>query len=404
MPNGGYVEENGTTICDDGCHRRAGAVHRTDEAEADFTPTDLYRRIGSSHEVAVAASDRSRDGSRKRRASVRESTMDEDRAFLAAIRNDPEDDFARLVYADWLDDRGDPRGPFVRLHLALRSAGPDHIDRVPAEYELSRRRVGLDPAWRAVVEPDEVRPADTPRASCRCLDAGYGNRRWPAMAFHTEAQDTECDAWKRLLDLVERAAADGRKDFDPAADLGRDQWFRIVTLPPSIGKLTAVRRLHLYGSHLVRIPPEIGRMTALEEFVPYTSYRLHWFPYEITHCPNLRDSTVSTRALYGNYKLRPPFPRVDPGVGPSPGKVEPLRLPLCDTAPATTRPCSVCGRLFEDRRLHRVWVTLRVATDVLPLLVNACSAACVGRLPAPPNGYVPKPHKGGPRVQQPPGR
>ncbi len=330
--------------------------------------------------------------------------MDEDRAFLAAIARDPADDTARLVYADWLDDRDDPRGPFVRLHAALRSAGPDHIDRVPAEDELGRLRVGLDPAWLAAVEPELARPADaTPRASCRCFDAGYDNRRWPAMAFHAEAQDTGCDAWKRLLDLVERAAADGREDFDPAAEIGYDQWSRIVALPPSIGRLGSVRRLHLYGSHLVRVPPEIGLMTALEEFDPYTSYRLHWFPYEITRCPNLRRSRVSTRALYGNYKLRPPFPRLDLGVGPSPGRVEPLRLPLPDAPPAT-RPCSVCGRPFEDRRSHRVWVSLRVATDVLPLLVNACSEECVGRLPAPPDGYISGPHRGGPGIPQPPPR
>ena len=60
--------------------------------------------------------------------------------------------------------------------------------------------------------------------------------------------------------------------------------------------------MNLYGSGLVRIPPEVGEMTALEDFDPYTSYRLHWFPFEITRCPKLKDSRVSTRALYGNFK------------------------------------------------------------------------------------------------------
>ncbi|MDB5310203.1 MAG: hypothetical protein JWO38_4405 [Gemmataceae bacterium] len=330
--------------------------------------------------------------------------MHDEHAFLAAIRADLEDDLRRLVYADWLDDRGDPRGPFLRLHLALRAAGPDHLDRVPAEHELSRLRVGLDPAWLAVVEPELAprRDDDLDRLPCRCFDAGYEDRQWPALSFHTEPQDTECDSWKRLLDLVEEAAADGRKEFIPGAALGADQWSRIVTLPPTIGKLTAVRRLYLYGSHLVRIPPEIGRMTALEEFDPYTSYRLHWFPYEITRCPNLRKSRVSTRALYGNFKYRPPFPQLDPGVGPSLGQVEPSRLPLRNRPAEFTRPCSVCGRPFEDRRLHRVWISLRVATDVLPLLVNACSEDCIKRLPGPPDGYVPTPHRGGPDIPQPP--
>lgn len=47
-------------------------------------------------------------------------------------------------------------------------------------------------------------------------------------------------------------------------------------------------------------------MSALTTFDPYTSRRLHWYPYEITRCANLRDSRVSTRDLYGNFKNRLP--------------------------------------------------------------------------------------------------
>jgi hypothetical protein len=47
-----------------------------------------------------------------------------------------------------------------------------------------------------------------------------------------------------------------------------------------------------------------------------------------------------------------------------------------------------------------VWISLRVATDVLPLLVNACSAACVSALPSGAEDYVQLPHTGG-RVKQP---
>ncbi|MFO0808491.1 MAG: TIGR02996 domain-containing protein [Gemmataceae bacterium] len=35
--------------------------------------------------------------------------------FLQAIRAAPDDDLPRLVYADWLEERGDPRGEFIRL-------------------------------------------------------------------------------------------------------------------------------------------------------------------------------------------------------------------------------------------------------------------------------------------------
>ncbi|MET8081971.1 hypothetical protein [Streptomyces sp. NPDC005303] len=41
-----------------------------------------------------------------------------------------------------------------------------------------------------------------------------------------------------------------------------------------------------------------------------------------------------------------------------------------------------------------------MTTDVLPLLVSACSAACVAALPGGACDCIPTPHKGG-RVDQP---
>lgn len=40
-------------------------------------------------------------------------------AFLQRIRAYPDDDAPRLIFADWLDERGDPRGEFIRVQLAL---------------------------------------------------------------------------------------------------------------------------------------------------------------------------------------------------------------------------------------------------------------------------------------------
>jgi hypothetical protein len=42
-----------------------------------------------------------------------------------------------------------------------------------------------------------------------------------------------------------------------------------------------------------------------------------------------------------------------------------------------------------------------VATDVVPLLVNACSQNCIDVLPTPEEGYVPYPHSGGLDLKQP---
>src|SRR6266702_3050247 len=39
--------------------------------------------------------------------------------FLQAIIEAPDDDTPRLIYADWLEERGDPRGEFIRVQCAL---------------------------------------------------------------------------------------------------------------------------------------------------------------------------------------------------------------------------------------------------------------------------------------------
>jgi uncharacterized protein (TIGR02996 family) len=336
----------------------------------------------------------------------------DDAGFLLAIRNNPNDDVSRLVYADWLDERGDIRGEFLRLHLGLKALAPDHLHRVSGEHELSFLRKNIDAEWLAMVEPERNRcdgpvrdnpGQENPYRSDKCFYAGYGNRKRSEVKFHVETQDTECDAWKCLLDLIEQAAAEGRSEFAPLREMNLNDRRQIITLPPTIAKLKSVKRLYLYASHLVRIPAEIGEMSSLEEFIPYTSYGLHWFPYEITRCNNLRKSAMSTRALYGNYKYRPTFPRLRPRVTSAQRSVEPKQLSLKRWKTESVRNCSVCGQPFEDRRRHRVWISLRLATDVLPLLVNACSEECIKSLPKPPDNYVPNPHRGGVGVKQPPG-
>ncbi|GAA3440756.1 hypothetical protein [Planomonospora venezuelensis] len=235
---------------------------------------------------------------------------------------------------------------------------------------------------------------------CRCFDQHRVRRRPRAVRFHAQRQDTASAAWRHLLDLVEEAAADGREEFRPLAELSPGERRQIITLPPTIAKLTEVKHLMLYGSNLVRIPPEIGAMTGLRQFTPYTSHRLHWFPYELTRCPELKGSTVSTRSLYGNVKIRPPFPPLQPG------RASTRDLDIGDLDPVVwgtdaIRACSVCDRPIAETGLHQVWISSRVGTDVLPLLVNACSPACVDALPAPAEGYVPTPHTGGPGITQP---
>ena len=59
MPNGGYVKENGISLCPD-CHLKAEEYHQSEGQTwaPDMHPNDLYELIGSSYEEAVAASER----------------------------------------------------------------------------------------------------------------------------------------------------------------------------------------------------------------------------------------------------------------------------------------------------------------------------------------------------------
>lgn len=59
MPNGGYVKENGITVCKEDCHFKVEWFHITEGKEWNegLHPDDLYRMIGSSKELAIEKSD-----------------------------------------------------------------------------------------------------------------------------------------------------------------------------------------------------------------------------------------------------------------------------------------------------------------------------------------------------------
>jgi uncharacterized protein (TIGR02996 family) len=71
-------------------------------------------------------------------------SMSEEESFLAAIKNDPDDDASRLVYADWLEEREDPRAEYLRLEVQLEKILPRLRELVPTldkdwVHEVSRK-------------------------------------------------------------------------------------------------------------------------------------------------------------------------------------------------------------------------------------------------------------------------
>lgn len=60
-------------------------------------------------------------------------------AFLTAIRDQPDDDSVRLIFADWLEERGDPRGAFVRGQVQAAQLPPND----PLAVELREQETVL---------------------------------------------------------------------------------------------------------------------------------------------------------------------------------------------------------------------------------------------------------------------
>jgi hypothetical protein len=300
-----------------------------------------------------------------------------DAEHLARLLAQPHE--AREAYVSWLEARGDRRAEFLRAQADVRAAEPDHPERLELERRLSRARRGLDHEWLIKVEPERAHLLTSQVSRCACMTV----EKRKNLKFHDEPQDTECDAWRKLEMSIERAASQGVEEFAPLRMLSPEERQWIVTLPPTVAKLKSVSRLILAGSALVRLPPELGQLH-LHELVLHPAPRLHWFPFEVSRLPNVR-ITVSAHALYGNHRHRPTFPQLV------------ARRPR-----PTVRPCSLCSESFEDHGQWRVWISLQVGTEVLPLLVQACSSRCVQRLPRAPPNYLAGPHTGGLALQQPP--
>lgn len=78
--------------------------------------------------------------------------------WVAVLRSKPAAEFDWLVYADWLDDRDDPRGEYVRLRHATASG---HVDLAEAESLAARRVNRLDNyghGWERVYDAIETPP------------------------------------------------------------------------------------------------------------------------------------------------------------------------------------------------------------------------------------------------------
>jgi uncharacterized protein (TIGR02996 family) len=116
--------------------------------------------------------------------------LDEDEGFIQAIIADPDDVSLRLIYADWLDERDDPRGEYLRLQARradLTEGGGDWWKLIARLRELQAR---ISPDWLARLDR-------TPVENCDLRFEFLCPRKWEELRPTEDAAVRSCDACKQ---------------------------------------------------------------------------------------------------------------------------------------------------------------------------------------------------------------
>jgi uncharacterized protein (TIGR02996 family) len=145
--------------------------------------------------------------------------MSDEAGFLRAIQENPEDDDARLVYADWLEERSDIRGEYLRLehqlaHIFRLAQLREQIDQSWLASASKRRQTSITGTWSA---------SDDRTEGLARLEISTEGKTWAIRAW------SECEI---RYEAARRASADAASDpnhappYDPpspcdAAPVGR---------------------------------------------------------------------------------------------------------------------------------------------------------------------------------------
>jgi uncharacterized protein (TIGR02996 family) len=153
----------------------------------------------------------------------------EDEGFLQAIQQQPGDWPLRLIYADWLEERGDPRGELLRLESALRST-PFNDPRRQALGERWRAlRATLPPEWLTRVRSDAVVPPWLSPVEPKLFRAGL-------LDYYHRMNFSHYD-WVILavlapIEAVARTLIESRGQSDPDTFLSAGRWLPNVPVQP----------------------------------------------------------------------------------------------------------------------------------------------------------------------------
>ncbi|HTK75917.1 MAG TPA: TIGR02996 domain-containing protein [Gemmataceae bacterium] len=185
-------------------------------------------------------------------------------AFLANIIADPDADAPRLVYADWLDDRGDgDRAEFIRVQCGLAKVDENNRDIHPL---ASRERELLEKHQQEWLRPlrDLAYPEGRGwlgRWRTKVVFAAVFRRGFP------ESVVLPCGRFLQRGEDLFRAAPIQEVQVDCVDPDAPADWFDQLTRFPPLGRLTTLRlrRITLSAGDLGRLAaaPHLDRLREL---------------------------------------------------------------------------------------------------------------------------------------------
>jgi uncharacterized protein (TIGR02996 family) len=194
-------------------------------------------------------------------------------ALLRAIIDNPEDDAPRLVYADFLDEHGDPpRAAFIRAQVQLARLPPSHPDRprlIQTERTLMRAHKAFWTAW----VPSWAKHWQFRRGFLewvRC-DAGTFVARADEVRSRTPLAGVRLDGTNEIGVAVFRSRAlDGLRSLTLSVRAAPSDWDRLAACP-YLGRLTDL------GLSSNGAPAElVGALVHTPGLPALTALRLKW--------------------------------------------------------------------------------------------------------------------------------
>ena len=207
-------------------------------------------------------------------------------SFWRAIAEDPDNDFPRLVYADWLQEMGDPKAEFVRLQCRIAELPADDPERMKLQAQENACMQANQSRWflplyrasdelrgtfhRGVIEEVSVKPSQFLQLADRIFQYVPTIRR---LKLFNERDKMSVPAFDRLLKLP--------------------YWDRIIAIDG---------RLHYLSRFMFRMLIESLQLIGLRELTvaiggsaPYELNPIIQILMDTEHLPSLK-----TLALYGD--------------------------------------------------------------------------------------------------------